>query len=166
MNHVAAVKLLLSVPSINLNRPTQNGKTPLAIASKYNLVDIVKLILCHPKFEWAVGNRRNALVHSTLDGNPSTIKLLVTIGASKEHFNINQREVFGMSALMECATTGSGRCMEILLEHPDIDPNLEEKERTALTYGPYSFRTLFGADVDGVFRRKSRFVDCAFLGYF
>jgi ankyrin repeat protein len=128
------VKLLLEHPKIDPNQKTRKGSTALLEVCKTGDRDAFELLMKHPKID---PNQRGALEVSPID-MASLKKNYDMIKDIMSHPKFNPNDSNGKSGrtyLMEAISQGKIETIRLLLQHPNIDLNVQDnKGRTALIY--------------------------------
>jgi uncharacterized protein len=100
--NLPAVKKLVAAGA-DVNFANVNSFTPLMAAAQRKQLGILKFLLENGASPNPVENStcRTALMHACMSGSPACVDILLSCGA-----DVNERDTYGMSALMLAAVTG------------------------------------------------------------
>ncbi|CAG8421307.1 unnamed protein product [Penicillium salamii] len=119
-HYLAVVKALLSVKGIQVDRPDNRGRTPLAVAAGSGAESTVEEILRTGK---ADPNSRDMsgqtpLMGAAMGGSPGIFNLLI----GTEGVEVDAKSNVGDTALLAAAGVGNVEIMKVLLAMPNVDP--------------------------------------------
>jgi ankyrin repeat protein len=122
--HLRVVELLLQHPHINVRLEELCGHTPLRLAAFRNHLEIADLLLNHEDMKATSKAKSHVLRQEPID----QAEIMKRILAHEDFHNVNVAERF-MDDCKGCLLTGtihSGHyaCVQLILNHPDIDVNL------------------------------------------
>ena len=131
-NFITLCQILLSHPNIEINikiKSEINNKTPLILAIEHKHNKIAKLIIQQNKTNInEQGNwEETALSTAILYHNNEIAKLLI----NDKRVNVNTKDFLGdNNTLLKTISRGNLEIFKILIEHPDIDINMQSSTGT------------------------------------
>ena len=123
--HAECVKVLLSVPGVDVNKANQNGRTPLNVAAGNGHAECVKLLLSAPAVDVNKANQNGwtPLNAAASNGYAECVKMLL----SAPGVDVNMTEEDGCTPLYVAVKEGHIECVNLLLSAPGVDVNRAEK---------------------------------------
>lgn len=126
--------VLLSADDINVNiKEFENKDTPLIIASRFNNLEAVKLLIDHPNIDINLRNRidRTALSEAVINENLDVVNILV----EESNIDVTALDFMNDSLLTWASIKGYVFLVEVLLEKNIIDVNFQDVfDETALHF--------------------------------
>jgi len=107
-----------------------DGITPLIMALGRRESEMVKILIAHPRVDvnLPTPNKVTPLFLVCSQGYPDQAELLIGPQSPvRDKIKVNEDEV-GESALIGAVSKRSREIVELLLQHPDIDVNITEKQ--------------------------------------
>lgn len=131
-NNYIKCKLMCKIYKSYINDLIYRGHTPLMLAVKYGSLDITLLLLSYgADVNKANGFGLTPLMISAMYNHINIMNELIIHGA-----NVNSTNFNGITALMMACKKGYLYCVDLLLTHPSIIINIQDKlnKNTALHY--------------------------------
>ena len=120
--HAECVKVLLSVPGVDVNKANQNGWTPLNVAANYGHAECVKLLLSAPAVDVNKANQNGCtpLYVAVKEKHYKCVEALL----SSPETDVNAVDRYGSTVLQEAAGAGDAECVRLLLNLSKIPIDL------------------------------------------
>ena len=127
-NQKTGVQTFLKRGGIDVNKRDESGNTPLIYACLKSARDLVKLLLDNGA-DAGLGNQKNRMpIHFAAEaGNFQIISMLCNAGA-----DVNCTDNNGVTPLMLLAQNGKTDAALKLLQNPDIDISIKDKDRKSV----------------------------------
>lgn len=121
--HEEVVKLLLTVPDIDVNAQDGDGNNSLGLAAYWGHENIVKLLLQNPKININIQDRlegNSPLIDATEQGHANIVKILLQATG----IDVNQQSFDGSTALITAVNKGFENIVNMLLTVQGLDINM------------------------------------------
>ena len=138
--HTDVVKVLASLPGIDINKADSNGSTPLRAASGNGHTDVVKVLVSLPGIDInkAAKDGRTPLWAASYSGHTDVVKVLTSLPG----IDINKASNGGCTPLYAASFKGRTDVVKVLASLPGIDINKAAKDgSTPLRAASYSGHT-------------------------
>lgn len=132
VTHTDLVASLLVLPYIGVNKPNDEGDTPLLNAAYGGHLDIVTLLLAYPDIGLNKTNQFGpaSLSYASDKGHFDIVTALL----AHPNIEVNKTDQHGGAPLYCASKNGHSDVVTLLLAHPDMDVNItnQEEEEAAL----------------------------------
>ena len=121
--HAECVKVLLSVPGVDVNKANQNGCTPLYMAVEEGHIECVNLLLSAPGVDVNIAEKSNGNTPLHWAVKEKHYKCVEALLSSPET-DVNAVDRYGATVLKEAAGAGDAECVRLLLNLSKIPIDL------------------------------------------